>query len=292
MDVSVIIVNYNTKDTTKQCVDSIIAKTHGVNYEIILVDNASVDGSTELFSKDERIVFIGSNENLGFGKANNLGFSRAKGKYIFLLNSDTILVNDAIAIFFEKMKFAGKDVACLGTYLYDCNMKPNQSFGRYLTIRRCIKGCLATYTNKLFAKSSVEMWGSHKDYMDVEMIIGADLFIKRDVIEKYGMFNPLFFMYHEENDMQRRYAVNGYKNQLIKGPKIIHLEKVSSSTMSSMKKKIMGETGMFTYMKIWNNAISFFIFKYIFLILKFPIIFDKKYSLKEKVNYLEFICKQ
>ena len=122
MKLSIIIPVYQVEEYIERCLKSIISQDCK-DYEIILVDNASVDGSAELFSKDERIVFIGSNENLGFGKANNLGFSRAKGKYIFLLNSDTILVNDAIAIFFEKMKLAGEDVACLGTYLYDCNMK-------------------------------------------------------------------------------------------------------------------------------------------------------------------------
>lgn len=292
MDVSIIIVNYNTKETTKQCIDSIVEKTKGVKYEIILVDNDSVDGSKALFSVDNRIVFVESNSNLGFGKANNLGFAKAKGKYIFLLNSDTIIVNDAVSILYDKMEHADANVACIGSYLYNREMNPNQSFGRYLTISRCLKGCVMTYAKRLFPVSSVELWGKFEDYMDVEMIIGADLFIRRQVIEKYGMFNPSFFMYHEENDMQRRFSKNGYKNQLVKGPKIIHLENVSSSNMSSMKKKIMGETGMFTYMRIWNKKYAYVMFKYAFLLLKFPILFDKKYSFSDKVNYLKFISRQ
>ena len=90
MDVSIIIVNYNTKDLTSQCIDSIYEKTQGVRFEIILVDNASTDGSKEVFEKDTRITYIYSDENLGFGRANNLGAKVAKGKYLFLLNSDTI----------------------------------------------------------------------------------------------------------------------------------------------------------------------------------------------------------
>ena len=91
MDISVVIVNYNTKQLTKACINSIIEKTAEVTYEIILVDNASTDGSVEMFSKDTNIRFLLQPQNLGFGKANNVGIQAAKGKYVFFLNSDTYL---------------------------------------------------------------------------------------------------------------------------------------------------------------------------------------------------------
>ena len=95
MDVSIIIVNYNTKNLTLQCIDSIYEKTNDVSFEIIVVDNNSTEGSQELVSHDKRIVFVEAGENLGFGKANNLGLRQAQGKYIFFLNSDTLLLNNA-----------------------------------------------------------------------------------------------------------------------------------------------------------------------------------------------------
>ena len=101
MDVSIIIVNYNTKNLTLQCIDSIYEKTIGVSFEIIIVDNNSTDGSQELLSQDNRIVFVEAGENLGFGKANNLGVEKSNGKFIFFLNSDTILVNNAIKCFYD-----------------------------------------------------------------------------------------------------------------------------------------------------------------------------------------------
>ena len=76
---------------TRECIDSIFTKTKGINFEIILVDNASTDGSENYFKGDKRILFIQSNKNLGFGRANNLGAKYSKGKYLFLLNSDTII---------------------------------------------------------------------------------------------------------------------------------------------------------------------------------------------------------
>ena len=91
MDVSVIIVTYNTCEMTINCINSVIQKTENLDYEIILVDNASQDESYSTFSQDARIRYIYSEKNLGFGKANNLGAKFAKGRYLFLLNSDTLL---------------------------------------------------------------------------------------------------------------------------------------------------------------------------------------------------------
>ena len=122
MDVSVIIVNYNTLALTQQCVDSIFEKTSGLDFEVIIVDNGSTDGSKETFSHDSRIQYIYSEENLGFGRANNLGAAHAKGDYLFFLNSDTYLVNHAISLLWEEMKHLNQEnakVACAGCMLTD-----------------------------------------------------------------------------------------------------------------------------------------------------------------------------
>ena len=95
MDVSVIIVNYNTRKLTGECIDSIFEKTSGITFEVIVVDNASQDDSIEIFRKDPRIIFIENTENQGFGKANNLGIKYATGRNILFLNSDTLLINNA-----------------------------------------------------------------------------------------------------------------------------------------------------------------------------------------------------
>lgn len=289
MDVSIIIVNYNTKEQTKQCINSIIERTKGVTYEIILVDNNSTDGSVELFTADNRVIFIKSNKNLGFGKANNLAFSKTSGKYILLLNSDTLLLNDAITIFYDKMEHAENNIACIGAYLLDKECNPNQSYARFLTTKRLLVLALKSYINRNKCKRKKELWGEHRDWMQVEMIIGADLFIKRTVIKELGLFDNSFFMYHEENDMQRRYSVHGYKMALVLGPQIIHYEQLSSSKFTLMSKKIMSENGMFNYMRIWTSYIEFSIFKFLYILLKIPIIFDKRYSMKDIYLYFKFL---
>ena len=103
MDVSIIIVTYNTCQMTGECIDSIIEHTRDVDYEIIVVDNASRDASKQTFSHDSRLTYIYNEENIGFGRANNIGAREAKGDYLFLLNSDTLLTNNAVKHFKDYM---------------------------------------------------------------------------------------------------------------------------------------------------------------------------------------------
>ena len=139
MDVSVIIVNYNTKDLTKQCIDSIFEHTSDVTFEVLLVDNASTDGSVELFEKDTRIRFLESGCNLGFGKANNLGAQNAEGKYLLLLNSDTILLNNAIKLFFDKMESVGQEVGCMGCLLQDAHRQYMHSYAELPNVKNMLR---------------------------------------------------------------------------------------------------------------------------------------------------------
>lgn len=277
MEVSVIIVNYNTKNITKNCIDSVFSNTRNVSFEIILVDNSSTDGSKEYFQKDKRIRYIYNNENVGFGRANNIGYKVAKGKYIFLLNSDTILLNNAISIFLEKMRKMPSTVACLGTILLDLDRKPVHSYGSFLdwSIILPIK------------RREIREEAISEEGLEVDCVLGADLFIKRSVIEEYGLFDPIFFMYQEENDLQRRYYLNGFSSRIITGPKIIHLEGKSNS------KKINTRAieGTFVYMKKWMTKPSYYSFRICYAISRIPFVFFYKLSINESINYIKILFK-
>lgn len=101
--VSIIIVNYNTAKLVKDCIDSIYSHTHDVGFEVIVVDNCSQAEDLAILKTDNRCHLIVAPENLGFGRANNLGAERAKGDYVFLLNPDTLLVNDAVSILYHYL---------------------------------------------------------------------------------------------------------------------------------------------------------------------------------------------
>jgi len=241
MQVSIIIVTYNTLQMTKECIDSVVDKTKDVEYEIILVDNASSDGSKEFFEKDIRIKYVYSEENLGFGRANNLGFQYSAGKYIFLLNSDTLLINNAIYDFWKYMEEkADANLACLGCQLVNADLRPIHSSGAFPGVKQFADRILNFTFWELYRVFKKEEKSILHD-IDVDYITGADLFIRRTVIEQCGMFDPDFFMYFEETEMQYRFAKAGYKRRIITDPQIIHLVGASYKKKNHSLKGVIRE---------------------------------------------------
>jgi len=111
MDVSIILVSYNTKNLTRECLKSVYEKTEGIEYDIWVVDNASSDGSPQMIKEEFLgVKLIESPENLGFGRANNIAIKQSDAKYCFLLNTDTILINNAVKILFDYMDIHYQEV--------------------------------------------------------------------------------------------------------------------------------------------------------------------------------------
>lgn len=228
MDVSVIIVNYNTLELTKNTINSVIEKTQGIKYEIILVDNASTDGSIEYFEEKYRnkIIFLKNEENLGFGRANNKGIEIAKGKYIFLLNSDTSLINNAIKILFKYMERNVNAGVCGGN-LYDIDLNPVHSFKKELITLINEFDFFKNQIARIFLKKRLDF--NYRDIpLEVGYITGADMFIRKKALEQSGNFDDDFFMYFEETELTYRIKKLGYKVMSVPEAKIIHLEGKSS----------------------------------------------------------------
>ena len=167
MDLSVCIVNWNTKELLKKCINSIYDKTIGINFEVIIVDNASQDGSVEMLKKEiPQCVTIASNDNLGFAKANNLAVKKATGKYILFLNPDTELKTNALV---GMMKFMEQNVKCGaigcklinidGSIQFTCARKFPTPFNKF---------CFLAMIDRIFPKckfiSSTEM--GYWDHLD------------------------------------------------------------------------------------------------------------------------------
>jgi len=286
MEVSIIIVNYNTKELTNNCINSILSWTHEIDYEIILVDNASTDGSKEFFENRNDIVYIYNDQNLGFGNANNVGYERSEGKYILLLNSDTYLLNNAIYEFWKFAESCEVKIACIGCVLYDKNLNVNASEGQFLTIKRVIKSSIKRYN--LNADKIINKKNIYKNTVfpkKVEAIIGADLFIKRQIIDSYGLFDTNIFMYCEEIDLQKRYLEAGYVSVLIDTPKIVHLEGQSSNNYSA-RRNILFTNGVFYFLKKHSNNFNYLLFRMIYLLLKLPILFNPNYLFKDRFSIL------
>lgn len=228
MDVSVIIVNYNTLKLTENTINSVLKKTKDLNFEIILVDNNSTDGSKEYFSKEEyegKFIFIKSEKNLGFGKANNLGINIAKGKYIFFLNPDTILINNAIKILYDFMQNNTECGVCGGN-LFTKDLKPNHSFREKIT---SLYTEINDYFN-LYEKIKFRFFNKRRDFnytdknIEVGYITGADMMVSKSVIDKVGGFDKDIFMYYEEVELSYRIKKEGLTIFNVPEAKIIHLE--------------------------------------------------------------------
>lgn len=292
MDISVIIVNYNTGQITKECLDSIFAQTHNITFEVIVVDNASTDNSYQLLSNYPQIKYIESPNNLGFGKANNLGYQYTSGDYILLLNSDTILKNNALFYFVENFKKQSPNIACIGSWLQSTDGSLNNSGGNFPSIKRSLFSTLEFYMRCIGINKQNRIAISNQDEIkEIDYIIGADLCIRRNIIEELGMFDPDFFMYYEETEMQYRYHNAGYKMLIIPGPQIVHLERASTRNKNKKYSYInrkMFLHGQFLYFRKVYNYPLYLLYRLIYL-LNFPMFLMPYYTWNEKILLLKHI---
>ena len=295
MDVSIIIVNYNTKDLLVNCINSIYECTHNLDFEIIVVDNASEDGSSQVIKgKYSNVILIEPNENLGFGKANNIGAEIAQGKYLFFLNSDTIVLNNSINVFFHfneenenKLK-----IGISGGILLDEKMQETASFGPLPTKINMLKFILRLLPPITKMTANKTSFFKTNGYVEVGYVTGADMFLSKSTFNKIGGFDSNIFMYYEETDLQLRLKRANYYNYIIAGTQTIHLEGASfGSVKKNNVKRIMVVKSMFYYFRKHSIYFNFLIFKILFLIIRLPTIFDQGYSWKEKKEYFLQIIK-
>ncbi len=187
--VSIIIVNWNGGDVFKKCLQS-IRKLKYQNYELIVVDNASTDGSYKYVDQSRGEMLIVNNGNLGFAPANNIGYKRAKGKYVLLLNNDTTVKSDLLNILVNKME-SDLNIGVIQPkiYLMDTNKKLDNC-GSFLTRI----GFLQHWG--FFKKDSVE-FSKEKIIFSAK---GACMMTRKSIIDKVGLFDDTFGSYFEETD--------------------------------------------------------------------------------------------
>lgn len=236
MDVSVIMVNYNTLAMTTAAINRVLELTESIRFEIILVDNASSDGSKEYFERWKDIKYIYSDKNLGFGQANNLAAKQAKGEYLFFLNTDTLLRNNAIKILHQYMT-EHLNVGAAGGNLFDGNGIPTISYERMFPgIGHTLN--LLSYNFFNYIRFGKNVMFNHTDYpIEVAYISGADLMIPKALFDNLGGFSPKFFMYYEETDLCRRIQSAGYKIHSVPAAEITHLEGGSQQKSTTAKRK-------------------------------------------------------
>ncbi|UTX50955.1 glycosyltransferase family 2 protein [Chryseobacterium sp. MA9] len=222
MELSVIIVNYNVGQLLKSCLLSLQKYIQEIDYEVIVIDNASTDNSwRDLIPEFPNVHFIASETNGGFSKANNQAIQTAKGEYILLLNPDTELEGFYMK---ELLDFADAQPSfgCLGVRMHD-------SEGNFLPeSKRSVPDMFNSF-EKLFtnfkknnSKSYYRNDIEENAVAEVEVMTGAFLLAKKDVYEKIGGLDEAYFMYGEDIDLCYTFLRNGYKNFYYGKVSILH----------------------------------------------------------------------
>ena len=250
---SVIIVNYNVKYFLEQCLYSVQRAMEGVEGEIIVVDNHSTDGSIAYLQPAfPGVRFIANTENLGFSKANNQGWRSAKGEYILFLNPDTILpegcLRQSLAVFAQQPR-----TGALGIHMVDGS-------GRYLpeskrgTPTPAVSFYKLSGLIRLFPRSRVfaQYYMGHlsaNESHTVEVLAGAYMMVRRNILEATGGFDERFFMYGEDVDLSYRIRQQGYDNYYLATSGIIHFK--GESTKKDAK-----------YVALFYKAMALFVEKH------------------------------
>ena len=229
-DVSIIIVNYNTYDLVLQCIESVIKNTKKINYEIIVVDNNSPNREIEKLNEVYPYVkLILNTNNSGFGIANNIGSKAANGKFLFLLNSDTIVLDNSIYNLYKFM-IENPCVGACGGNLCDINLKPATSFTRFMpSFLSDIDYLFLNMFSKIIYRNNLYYCYSETPIKINGNISGADLMIVKQVFDELGGFDENFFMYYEETDLLFRLRKRKYQTFIVPESKIIHLEGASET---------------------------------------------------------------
>lgn len=289
VEVSIIIVNYNTLHVLRPCIDSIVSHTKDISYEIIVVDNGSTDGSEEALSHDSGVTYVPTGENLGFGKANNAGLKYAHGRYVFFLNSDTLLVNNAIKMMADFARNYTGRLGALGCILENRSGEPIHSYGSFPRMRDDFRNLLADPVKKALHlyKEQPTVWPD--DYMRVDYVTGADLMVDRKVLDECGAFHPAFFMYCEETEMERRFHLHGYDNILLRGPRIIHLEGESSrdgKTSQFLRDCLRQQKSQYIYFKLTRPCWKYYLYRIIHPIMRQTLWLNPKVSMADKLKLM------
>lgn len=251
MKLSIIIVNYKSKDLLERCVSAVFKNVKGVSFEVIVVNNDEKNPSLALpFTKGEDIKIINSGENLGFGKACNKGAKKAQGRVLLFLNPDTEIVSENIQLILKEFNSQAKQ-GIIGPKLLTGGSKTQEwSAGVEVTLFDIIKNNLGFFASK-------KIWES-KRKISCAWVSGAALFIRQDLFQKLGGFDEKFFMYFEDIDLCRRARQAG--SQVIYYPdfKVRHLGGKSFIEKSVQKKYYYASQDHY-FQKHFSKTIALFV---------------------------------
>ena len=257
------IVNWNTKDLTRDCLKSLKADIEGINNEIWVVDNASIDGSVEMIGSEfPGIKIIQNSENTGFARANNQILRIAKGEYYLLLNTDTIIPKDSIK---NLIRFMDNNPRCMSaaprlTYADGTPQPPLKALpSAWGEFRNCLAYHFFPFGKYFGAMLSDKIQKPDSDKpIKKEILSAACLLIRKEVIEKIGILGEEYFLFSEENDYFTRMRLAGFESYYLPFIDVIHLIGKSRNKRGNVDTEInFLKSRMLYYNKFYPNKIFF-----------------------------------
>ncbi len=212
-DISIIIVSYNTREVLRQCLYSVIEESKSIAAEILVVDNASTDGSAEMISAEfPQVLLLRSEVNLGFGAANNVALEIARGRYFVLLNSDAFFTSGALGRAIRHMDET-PECGLGGSRLIgrDGSAQPSsRCFHSVLSDMLVLTGLAGRYPKSRFFGRFDRTWADPEIPARVDWVPGAFCILRPEALRKVGSFDPAFFLYYEEVDLCLRFKRAGF----------------------------------------------------------------------------------
>lgn len=259
MDLSVVIVNYQTFELTKNTIESILKYDYSFSYEILVVDNASSDDSLKRLKKHfpDKVIFIESKQNNGFAAGNNQALRKAKGRYQLLLNSDTIVWQNTLENIYNYME-NHTDVGACGCRVLLENGELDKACKRsFPNVKNSFFRLFHIPTNSKDDNYNLTALPDDEIY-EIDCLTGAFMFMRKDVLDKIGLLDETFFMYGEDIDLCYRIKQAGWKIVYYGESEITHLKGASSK---KQKSKLIYEfyRAMYIYYKKHHASESNFI---------------------------------
>lgn len=244
LDLSIIIVSYNTRDILIDCIKSVIKNTKDVGYEIIVVDNGSKDGSSEgireIAKKYPQVGLVDAKSNIGFGRANNLGAKKATGEHLLFLNSDTLVFDNAIKESLDNLK----KIANTGVYsckLLNENKSVQASGGHFPTLGNVFAWQFfiddLPIIGSLISSFHPQLASYDRD-KQMDWVTGAFMIVPKKAFDEVGGFDENIFMYTEEMELCFRLKKLGYKTVYQNSPAIIHLGGSSGGSVLALASEV------------------------------------------------------
>ncbi|MGZ6206024.1 MAG: glycosyltransferase family 2 protein [Syntrophales bacterium] len=249
MDISIIIVNWNTRDLLQNCLESIYKTISDISYEIICVDNASTDGSVSMLQeKYPQVRLIQNEENRGFGAANNQAMRIMKGRYALLLNSDAVLTDNAVRELFAFMEARSDAAMACGQLLNADGSKQNSVAGFPNLLSLLTNTSLLEY---LFPKRYPSKRYNHDKPIEVDSCIGACLLARKKAIEEVGMFDERYFFFFEETDWAYQMRSAGWSIFHVPTALIYHLQ--GRSIGKDIRSRIEFYRSRYQFFRKWKS---------------------------------------